>query len=632
MRYALTNEKKHTVAVLIAASTVVGFLIGTAAALMSIVSNRYISYGMFRLVALDLQRYANKFILLYFVLGIIISLLAVFAEQIRRAKILTACEACIPFFLCAGWVVNRYWLPYRFHPVSLLCDAGILLLTFFLGVAIVKAPGRGTGARYIRSAATFLLGFLVLLNGGIIVDNRARVPEGPNIVWILIDALRADHLGCYGYEKDTSPFMDAFARENIRFTYALSQESYTHASVPSYFTSTYPLFNKVLYDYPVYDVLDSRFVTVAEALRNANYNTAAFVFNPHLKAKFNYGQGFDLYDDHDQGFDTSLPPNETYETAGKIYKKTERYLARHSQRPVFLYLHYRDVHEPYVPPPPYHALFLPPDITPVIDMVSGMRRKKEDVALHMSQYDGEIRYTDDYLKKTLAMLERYGIRAENSIILITADHGEEFMDYHPGDPGGWTHGRTLYSEQTRVPLIISLPDARYKKQVIDTPVELVDVVPTLLDLLGMEYEAYNQFQGRSLLPLLEKRAIGDDAVAIRGSGIIPAAYSGGNHGRGMVMKGGYAYYFYDTGSKEEEFYVHERPGSQYRYIYEEELYHIAADPHETRNVIDEEKDVALELRREMQRRQEMCVSGMPAASGTIDRQTREQLKSLGYLQ
>ena len=148
--------------------------------------------------------------------------------------------------------------------------------------------------------------------------HKAGLSRLPNVVWITIDALRADHLGCYGYEKKTSPFIDGLAANGILFRWAYSQESYTHASVPSFFTSTYAFQHRSLYDHPKIDRLDPGFLTVAEVLKNAGYRTAAFVFNPHLYAKYRFDQGFDLYADHKEGGGKHDPVYRQAETAMRI--------------------------------------------------------------------------------------------------------------------------------------------------------------------------------------------------------------------------------------------------------------------------------------------------------------------------
>jgi arylsulfatase len=442
-------------------------------------------------------------------------------------------------------------------------------------------------------------------------------------VWLVIDALRADHLGCYGYEKNTSPFIDSMADENVLFKYAFSQESYTQASTPSYFTSTYPPAHRVLYDAPTVDILDSRFITLAEVLKDANYYTIAIVFNPHLRAIFNFGQGFDIYDDNKKGFDKSQPVHLAYETASKIFDKAKHYLEKNKKRPVFLYMHYRDVHNPYAPPPPYNELFLPDGIDPAVDILCTkppVPYTKENVDLFISQYDGEIKYTDDWIKKTLKMLEDHNINRQNSIVIITADHGEEFFDYHPDDPGGIDHGRTLYSEQIHVPLIISIPTIEVKKKIIDSYVELNDIVPTVLDALDIFWEAYDQFQGKSLIPLIEAADAGPRTI-----------YSGGNYGRGVIIEKGFKYYVYDKTTKERIGAYGKRPPHDYTYIFEEEVYDITADSHETKNISGQKKAISAKLKKKLDALNKSFSVGKDSESVEADEGTTEQLKALGYL-
>jgi arylsulfatase A-like enzyme len=461
-----------------------------------------------------------------------------------------------------------------------------------------------------------LLIFLALGFFCAIIKINTSQEKKLNIIWIVVDALRADHLSCYGYERHTSPFIDEFANKNILFKYAFSQESYTQASVASFFTSTYPWGHKVLYDEPTIDILDPRFITIAEILKEANYNTAAFVFNPHLKAEFNFGQGFDLYDSKEENFSESLPKYEAYETAKKIFDKVKHYLEGiKNKNPVFLYLHYRDVHTPYAPPPPYDKIF-PVSKVHALRMEK-MQTEKNRVESEICMYDGEIRYTDDYIKKTLRMLEEHHINRMNSIIIITADHGEEFCDSHPPDPGDGGHGRTLYNEQVQVPLIMSIPGVCPQKKTIDTYVGLIDIIPTICDILRIDWRKYGQFQGRSLLPVIK----GID----KNSSVI---YGGGKYGRGFVIEDGYKYYV-DTQYKTDRC---ERPFNN-DHIMHEELYDLKTDFNETKDLLNEKPTIALKLKKKL----ELCIKESSSNMGTgksaeLDAQTKEELKSLGYLQ
>jgi arylsulfatase A-like enzyme len=544
----------------------IGFFTGLGKAIYYIAASGYVEQRMFRLILLSLQDNINKWVFFSFFGAILFSVIVIALIRLKLVR----------------------W-------------------------SLVKMFGKFKGGIFekyiVRAALLFVIPCIAVLNFVIFVDRVFNPPKSPNIIWIVIDALRADHLGSFGYEKDTSPFIDKFAKENVLFENAFSQESYTMASTPSYFTSTYPATHGVLYDSPKMDILDSKFLTIAEILRNANYNTVAFVFNNHLKARFNFGQGFDLYDDDKENPIFDLRSRKVKETAKKIYERTEQYLRKNKIRPLFLYLHYIDVHMPYVPPPPYDKLFPP----------IGEDRS----AFNISQYDGEIKYTDYYIEKTLRMLENYNINPSNSVVIITADHGEEFFDYHPGDGGGEKHGRTLYMEQIHVPLIIALPSGLFKRVKIWSYAGLIDIAPTILDVLNMNGKDYGQFQGKSLIPLIKKENHGPSFI-----------YSGASHGRGVLIEEGYKYYLYDKHSKVDDITFSIRPPNNYDYLFEEEIYNIGLDPKETKNLINEEamKAVLLKFKDKLRALKERFPLNNADSSVRIDEQTKEALRSLGYLQ
>jgi arylsulfatase A-like enzyme len=240
-----------------------------------------------------------------------------------------------------------------------------------------------------------------------------------------------------------------------------------------------------------------------------------------------------------------------------------------------------------------------------------------DIEHEISMYDGEIRFTDDYLQRTLRMLERYGIYTSNSIIIITADHGEELYDRRPHDPGSIGHGRTLYMELIRVPLIISIPGSSCRRKSISTYVQLLDIVPTILDVLHIKQDGYGQFQGRSLLPVID----GTDVT------VLPI-YGGARHGRGYIIKNGYKYYIdqlHKTAS-------YKRPEKN-DYVYSEELYDIKNDFLETKNVISMYPSIAAELREDLNLFKKKSAGGHGTSLPMeLDQQAKDELKSLGYLQ
>lgn len=286
------------------------------------------------------------------------------------------------------------------------------------------------------------------------------------------------------------------------------------------------------------------------------------------------------------------------------------YLASSNDRPRFLYLHYRDVHEPYAPPPPYHKAFLPEGTEPKIDILY-KNHIPEDLAhidVWKSQYDGEILYTDAILEGTFALFEKRGLRPENTIFIITADHGEEFLDKHPGDMGGIGHGRTLYNELIHVPLILSLPNTTGRRT-IETAVELNDILPTLIDVLDLRINAGHQAQGRSLMPLIR----GED---VPGRPVL----SGGRRKRGAIIEDGWKYL---RRALDEE----KGQGSPFQ----EELYDLRSDPGETVNLIERENARAARMRERLGKALNSTGPLGRPRPVRLDEKTEEQLKSLGYI-
>ncbi|QDU86594.1 Choline-sulfatase [Planctomycetes bacterium Pla163] len=521
--------------------------------------------------------------------------------------------------------------------------------------ALLGAASRWTASAHAALAHPLRVVGVLLVAAGLwlaLWEQRleTRVASGPNVVWITIDALRAENLGSYGYPLETSPFMDELASEGARFETALSQESYTMASVSSYLTSTYTLESQVLYDKPTIDTLHPSFITVAEVFKDAGYDTGAFVFNPHLQAKYNFDQGFDVYDDtnpkHDkQGRERpDWGPNVTsalaWETVLKMELKMRKFASaptRSSQRPAFLYLHYRDVHAPYIPPMPYATMFVPKGWgarkLAFIERAASKRLTEqgepwpfdEEEVFALTQYDGEIRKTDDGLRKLIGELADYGLDPENTIFVITADHGEEFQEPHPDDAGGWSHGRTLYGEQIFVPLIFKGPGID-PNVVVDTPVELIDVAPTLVEAAGIPMEKAGRFRGRSLLPALQGGVIEERPV-----------FTGGNHDRGVVIEDDLFYYRFAKAFKNETKYYAGRPKRASRPGEEDEelefgaqLFYLANDPKQRKNVIGQRPSVT----------QEMAAllfgwldteSDIEVEAVELDEETMQQLRELGYL-
>lgn len=435
----------------------------------------------------------------------------------------------------------------------------------------------------------------------------------PNVLILLVDALRPDHLGCYGYPLPTSPTIDGLARRGVLFADATSPATYTRAAVPSILASVYPGAHGVFSQGRNIEVLSDKYTTLAETLKARGYATAAFAPNPSLHRSFRFGQGFDVYDD-DFHLGTGENPD-AYETATKIHDRMLRWLRANREKPYFAYLHYRDVHGPYVPPPPYDKMFDKPGQGRLLTREElkaqplDVRRPRRypDLDSYVEQYDGEIRYTDDQIARFLATLSKEGF-LDNTVIFVTADHGEAFLEHQT-----WTHGTSLYEELTRVPLLMVLPKDKHAGQRVEAPVQTLDIYPTVLELLGAEIP--KELQGKSLLAGVEGDA--DPNRPVFAEARLNRRHREWNFGQFVAVRSGGWKLIYNRTRKNAE------------------LYHLAQDPGETRNLIDQERRKTRELlalvaafdRENALHRHES--QGGPEA---LPKDVVDGLRSLGYIQ
>jgi arylsulfatase A-like enzyme len=315
----------------------------------------------------------------------------------------------------------------------------------------------------------------------------------PPVVVYLIDTLRADHLGCYGYGEPTSPRIDRFAADAVRFSHAIAQSSWTRSSVASLLTGLYPRRHDTV---GRADALPDEADTLAERLSRLGYATAAFSTNGNVSRVFGFAQGFDLF--------RSLPEGRTLELhqlSDRLNEAAFPWLGERPEAPFFLYLHATDPHAPYTPPEPFRGRFAA-GVDPALGGIERLRALSGDAEPEQPDlrevlirlYDGEIAFNDHQFGRLLDRLEALGLY-DDALIVLTADHGEEFLDH-----GGWQHGRTLFQEQLAVPLLVKLPGGRAAGTVVETRVEQVDLIPTVLDLLGEPPPA--GLDGRSLLPAI----------------------------------------------------------------------------------------------------------------------------------
>jgi len=320
-------------------------------------------------------------------------------------------------------------------------------------------------------------------------DGLGASAPAPNVVLIVVDTLRADHLGAYGYdEAPTSPHLDALAERGVVFDRAIAASSLTAPAHASMMTSRYVRENSVGYLNGGTRLVDTE--TLASTFSAAGYATAAFVSNNILKSRIGLDHGFDLYDDDLPEAERNRPY--VFERgARETTARAVEWLAGADERPFFLWVHYQDPHGPYTPPPELARRFVNPPskderALPILNRQNGLNGIPAYQALpglsYLSQYRGlyagEIRAFDDGLGVLLDAIRRSeGDRA--TVILLTADHGESFgeRDYY------LAHGHATTPDLVRVPLIVAAPGLEPGRS--GALVHHVDVMPTLLDLAGV---------------------------------------------------------------------------------------------------------------------------------------------------
>lgn len=343
----------------------------------------------------------------------------------------------------------------------------------------------------------FLLGVAGFGCGGGSGTGGEEEGQPPNIIIFTLESLRADHVGSYGYHLPVTPNLDRFAEEAIRFTDAHSVTSWTLSAHASLLTGFYPAAHQVL---EPGDRLGDSYRTLAEILAGDEldgedrYATTAFVSGPFLRTAFNLNQGFDHYDD------SLASPGEVVShgdiTNPSMESRIVSYLRSVPKRPFFLFAYFWDIHYDYIPPPPFDTLFVPPDAEEFdisrFEFNDSIRpgMSEERLRYIISQYDGEIRCTDEMLGRILQVIRDEGLW-ENTVIIITSDHGEEFFEHRQKG-----HKNNLHVESVQVPLLIK-PAGRFEPGVDSTLASLVDVVPTIL--AGRHDRMPAQLPGRALI-------------------------------------------------------------------------------------------------------------------------------------
>ena len=459
----------------------------------------------------------------------------------------------------------------------------------------------------------------------------------PNVLIYMIDTLRADHASLYGYKRDTTPFLKKLATTGIVFDDCQAQATWTKPSIASLLTSVYSYTHGIFYDY---DTIPKSAGTLAEELRKAGYVTANITASPWagkitgLERGFDYVMEFPVIqrqrtDSADRGTDSAA-----------VNKVIFPWLERHRDEPFFLYAHTTDPHAPYRPPAGFEEKFANPAETAEFNRDYASLRDKGQygggtvvspdgckkngidpdkfIRLAIDRYDGEVLHNDANLESLVAKLKQLGI-LDNTLIVVVSDHGEEFWDH------GWTaHGHSLYQELAHCVFVMWNPKLLPTARRVTEPVQLIDVMPTVLDLLNLK--APDMVQGQSLAPLAKGNPF---------------------HRRTAVMTSR----FQHPDAKPNGFVPENRINTfaliepNWKLIYREkgkdvglnrvELYDRRTDRVEKNNVAaahpqDVERMMA-ELGKWVDAQKQIRAVMGKGVRSTLDRQTLDQLRSLGYI-
>jgi arylsulfatase A-like enzyme len=407
---------------------------------------------------------------------------------------------------------------------------------------------------------------------------RARLAETPHphLVLCVVDTLRADATTPYGSERDTTPEIAAWAARGILFENARAQSSWTKISMASLLTSLWPRSHGLR---AARDALAPRAVTLAERLREAGYRTYAVQTNGWLHPSFGLQQGFDRYS-FPQGGGSRVRDPAIWAHADRVYEEAERLIANHDpDTPMFLYLHFMDVHQ-YAAPPEF-------------------QRFGSDAR---GAYLGAVRWVDDVLARLRRLLARRGL-LDRSVLVLASDHAEAF-----GENGVSGHARNVLTSEVAVPLVVRLPFPIQPIRVA-SQVRNLDLAPTLLALAGVE--APPDFEGRSLLPL----ALGEEAPADResfaalGERLFPDARV-----QQAVSDGRWTYARNLDGGTPTEL-----------------LFDRRVDPGENVDLVAMEPDAAARLRARLDAHRAGASDALRRTGVHIDPGIAERLRALGYL-
>ena len=625
----MTARPRSALPQILLAGLTAGVLLGIALGARAVATNRYLAEGYPQLALEIFRSFLNRdalgVVLCFLLIEITFLLLAMTPS--RRGRKVHGLNAAFWVLVATGAVLGAFlrapWLPdvrtgRGFLIFSAVMAAGAFACRFIarhedLARRGAQAVVRGFGHGGSVAAALVLLA--AVNAGAAAVEHRA--PQSRlNVLLITIDTLRADHLSAYGYSRQTTPNIDRLAREGVLFQRAISQWPKTSPSFASMMSSTYGHTNGLIRT--TAQRMPDRFLMLAELLKAGGYSTRAAVANVNLGRLFNF----------DQGFDTYLEPwRETNEQRrSDLVTRDGLDLLRQAadeKRPFFVWLHYFDPHARYQPAKPYDGMFVNDTHFDASWRMPFQRERRKDIggipttaslgredriAYYVAQYDAEIREVDQQVGVILRDLEKRGL-AGNTLVILTSDHGESLGDHNYF----FEHGRFPYDDCVHVPLIVRAPGTSKAGHVVRSPVELIDLVPSVLDLAGLPPD--REAQGKSFRRLLEGEP--------DGGSLWQYAFSESGYGE--------EYQRSVTSERYKLVYVPDTDDQQVMKGRSLELYDLHDDPGETKNLIDEHPELAGPLREQLSHWMADGSTAEAPREVRIDPVAEGQLRSLGYL-
>jgi arylsulfatase A-like enzyme len=457
----------------------------------------------------------------------------------------------------------------------------------------------------------------------------------PNILIYTIDTLRADHASLYGYTRDTTPFLKKLGAAGIIFDDCEAQATWTKASIASLMTSVYSFTHGITADS---DTIPSGAPALGEQLRAAGYVTASIVASPWVGRATGLQRGFDYLLESPVILRNRTEQADRGTDSAALNRVVFPWLDRHHDEPFFLYAHATDPHAPYRPPPPFEGKFDNPAHTAEFDRIYSSFTTKHEygggaminramcskagvdpdrfIREAEERYDGEILHNDHSFELLVDKLRQLGV-LDNTLIVVLSDHGEEFWDH------GWTaHGQSVYQELSHCLLMMWNPRLLPVARRVINPVQLIDVMPTVLDLVGLKTPEFAE--GQSLVPLAKGQTF-------RRRGMVVSSRFGAVKPAGLVPENS-TDSFAIIDSKWKFIY---RNKAQKAGIKKVELYDRTTDRSEQHDVADrhphEVESKTEELVQWIEAQNKVRAILGHTGTSQMDQRTIEQLRSLGYL-